>query len=547
MIKNPILPGFNPDPSILRVDDDYYIATSSFEWFPGIPIYHSRDLKNWRLIDYALKTREHIDLQSLAPSKGVWAPCLSYDAKEKLFYISYSAVYDRNRWHFDIDNMLITATDIRGPWSQPIYLNSSGIDPSLFHDDDTGRKWLINQERDFRPGTETKRPIIIQEYDAEAKRLIGKPIRLTYGATVRGFTEGAHLYKRNGYYYLTTAEGGTGYGHCVALLRAENVTGPYECCPDNPILTSCLTDVPMDADRSFYLKELYNPDLVIQKAGHGSLVETQNGEWYLAYLCGRPIMPQMRCVLGRETALAKMEWTDDGWLKVVGGANGPCQFAQEFVEAPNLPSHLFPEEPLRDDFDREELDLHFNTPRNPITPDWADLTTKKGWLRLRGRESLCSYHFPSLIARRLTDFQATVTVKMKFTANHYMQLAGLTCYYEPNNYYYIAKTYAEETKTNVLCVYGFINRKLADYDKSVVVVDDDAEVWLRVRIDRDKLAFFYSLDGADFVKFGGDFDMTALSDEASDYGEFTGTFVGIFAQDSHLRETWAEFDWFEYE
>ncbi|MCL1823055.1 MAG: glycoside hydrolase family 43 protein [Oscillospiraceae bacterium] len=543
MIKNPILPGFNPDPSILRIEDDYYIATSSFEWFPGIPVYHSQDLINWRLLDYALKTKEHLDLQSLPPSRGVWAPCLSYCKDEQLFYISYSVVYNRNRWHFEIDNFLITSKSITGPWSKPVYINSNGFDPSLFHDPDTGRKWIINQERDFRPGSETRRPIIIQEYDPKLQKLIGKPERLTYGATVRGFTEGAHIYKHNGYYYLTTAEGGTGYGHCVCILRSKNITGPYESCPGNPILTSCLTDVPMNPDKSFYLYELYNPEITIQKAGHGSLVETQNGEWYMAHLCGRPVMPKQCCILGRETAIQKMEWTEDGWLKTYGDSKYPL----DEVEAPELPAHPFPEEPVRDDFDSGELNLHFNTPRNPIAADWADLQSKKGVLRLLGRESLCSNHAPSIIARRLTAFNANVTTKMQFNASHYMHVAGLTCYYEPFNYYYIAKTYSEETKTNVLCVYGMINRQLADYGDEVVIVADDADVWLRAEINTDRLQFFYSLDGASFTKLGNEFDMTTLSDEASKYGEFTGTFVGMFAQDSHMRETWAEFDYFEYE
>ena len=542
MIKNPILPGFNPDPSILRVGDDYYIATSSFEWFPGIPIYHSKDLVHWRLLDYALKTKEHIDLQSLAPSKGVWAPCLSYSEEESLFYITYSNVYDRNRWHFDIDNLLITAKSIHGPWSRPSYINSSGIDPSLFHDTDSNKKWIINQERDFRPGTETRRPIIIQEYDSKARKLIGEPVRLTYGATARGFTEGAHIYKRKGFYYLLTAEGGTGYGHCSAVMRSRSITGPYESCPHNPILTSCLKDVPMNPDKSFYLTELYNPDLVLQKAGHGSLVETQNGEWYMAHLCARPVMPMLRCVLGRETAIQKMEWTEDDWIKKSGD-----KLPLEYAEPPELAVCSFPKEPARDDFDGDELNLCFNTPRNPITPDWADIKSKKGRLRLRGRESLCSNHNPSLIARRLTAFNARITVKMSFSASRYQHVAGLTCYYEPFNYYYIAKTYSEQTETNVLAIYGMINKKLAGFDESVIIVGREEEVWLRAEVNTDKLQFLYSLDGITFDKLGNVFDMTALSDEASEFGEFTGTFVGMFAQDSHTRENWAEFDYFEYE
>ena len=238
MIQNPILRGFNPDPSIIRVGDDYYIAVSSFEWFPGVPIYHSRDLMHWQLIGHALKTKEYLDLTGEEPSKGVWAPALSYNESEKRFYLIYSNVHCQNPWFFDVDNYLIWTDDIKkGEWSKPVYLNSSGFDPSLFHDDD-GRKWLINKDRDFRPGRMDDRSIIVQEYDSERNTLIGQPTVISRGATKRGFVEGAHIYKHNGMYYLITAEGGTGYGHCVAVSRSKSVTGPYEPDPQNPVITS---------------------------------------------------------------------------------------------------------------------------------------------------------------------------------------------------------------------------------------------------------------------------------------------------------------------
>ena len=541
MIHNPILPGFNPDPVVIRVNDDFYLATSSFEWFPGIPIYHSRDLANWKLIDHALKTKRHIDMTCLPPSKGVWAPCLSYCEAEKRFYVLYSNVYNSNRLQFDVDNLLIWADSIHGPWSEPVYINSSGFDASLFHDDD-GRKWVVNQERDFRPGHETMRPIIIQEYCPQQQKLIGRPIRLTYGATKRGFTESPHIYKHNGMYYLMTAEGGTGYGHCVALLRSENVTGPYESCPHNPIITSCVGEFAMRPEISYAMLDLYNPDEVLQKAGHGSLIETQTGEWYIAHLCGRPVMPQKRCVLGRETAIQKVEWTDDGWLRMFDGTN----IAKEYVPAPKLPEHPFPKDNPRYDFDDTVLDLHFCTPRNEITPDWANLSARPGYLRLRGRESLTSNHHPSLIARRLTAFNATVTTKMDFSADYYQHLAGLTCYYETSNFYCIYKTYSEELNQNIIAVNGYENGKYVDGGNAHAIVEKDATVYLRAEIMTERLQFSYSTDGNTFHKLGPVLDMTVLSDEASNFGEFTGTFVGIFAQDTHTRSKYADFDYFEY-
>lgn len=541
MIHNPILPGFNPDPSIIRTGDDYYIAVSSFEWFPGIPIYHSKDLVHWKLIDYALKTKRHIDLTSLQPSKGVWAPCLSYCEADKLYYVLYSNVYNSNRLQFDVDNFLIWSDSIHGPWSDPVYINSNGFDGSLFHDDD-GRKWVVNQERDFRPGHETMRPIVLQEYCPKQKKLIGEPVRLTYGGTERGFTEAPHIYKRNGYYYLVTAEGGTGYGHCVALLRSKNVDGPYESCPYNPIITSNATEFKMRPEINYAMTDLYNPDVIIQKAGHGSLVETQNGEWYMPHLCGRPVMPQKRCILGRETAIQKMEWTEDGWLRMADGTN----IAKDSTPAPKLKPHPFPKDPPRCDFDSEKLDLNFCTPRNEITKDWADLSARPGYLRLLGRESLTSNHNPSLIARRLTAFNATITTKLDFAADRYQHLAGLTCYYEPSNFYSIYKTYSEELDSNVVAISGYVNKEFTDGGKALAVVEKDAPVYLRAEVMTDKLQFSFSKDGKHFEKLGPVFDMTTLSDEAVDFGEFTGTFVGMFAQDSHLRNKYADFDFFEY-
>jgi len=545
MIHNPILPGFNPDPAIIRKGDDYYLATSSFEWFPGIPIHHSKDLTNWKMIDYALKTKKHIDLTCLPPSKGVWAPCLTWCEADKLFYLLYSNVYNSNRLQFDVDNFLIHSDDIHGPWSDPVYVNSSGFDASLFHDDD-GKKWIVNQERDSRPGHEMMRPIILQEYDPFSEKLVGKPVRLTYGATKRGFTEAPHIYRHGGFYYLMTAEGGTGYGHCVALLRAKEIIGPYESCPHNPVITSCTEEFAMRSEISYLMADLYNPEEVIQKAGHGSLVETQSGEWYIAHLCGRPIMPQKRCVLGRETAIQQVEWTNEGWLRMTDGTN----IAKEFVPEPKMPEGNATEqqgdENPRDDFDTPELDLRFNTPRSEITPDWASLTARPGFLRLRGRESLTSNHQPSLIARRLTAFNATITAKMEFDSDCYFQRAGIACYYEPFNFYSIYKTWSEELGSPVINISGLINKDYVCGDNSYAVVEKNAPLFLRAEIRTARLQFSFSVDGIEFKNLGPVFDMTALSDEAVKYGEFTGTFVGMFAQDSHTRERCADFGYFEY-
>jgi xylan 1,4-beta-xylosidase len=403
-IQNPILPGFNPDPSIVRVNDDYYIATSTFEWFPGVAIHHSKDLVNWELTGYALNSTKYIDLLGNPTSGGVWAPCLTYS--NGLFYLVYSDVKNHRGPYKDVHNYLITAKNIKGPWSQPVYLNSSGFDASIFHDDD-GKKWLLNMLWDYRDRAKRFAGILIQEYDPKAKKLIG-PIKNIFKGTELGVTEGPHIYKLNGYYYLMTAEGGTGPNHAVTLARSKNLFGPYEVGPDNPVLTS--------RDK---------PQLELQRAGHASLVETQNGQWYIAHLCSRPIpkpeKPERRSVLGRETALQKVKWCDDGWLRLENGGNNP----QVNVPAPGLPPHPFKPEPIRDEFSSKTLNLHFNTLRVPPDESWLSLSLRPGWLRIYGRESLGSKSRQSMVARRLSSLNCIAQTCVEFEPQTFQQAAGL--------------------------------------------------------------------------------------------------------------------------
>jgi len=518
-IKNPILPGFNPDPSIVRVNDDYYIANSTFEWFPGVAIHHSKDLVNWELIGYGLNSTKYIDLLGEPTSGGVWAPCLTYS--DGLFYLVYSDVKTMKGPYKDVHNYLITAKSIKGPWSQPVYLNSSGFDASMFHDDD-GRKWLLNELHDHRDREKRFAGIIIQEYDPKNKKLVG-PIKNIFKGTKLGKTEGPHIYKLNGYYYLMTAEGGTGHDHAVTLARSKNLFGPYEVHPNNPILTS--------KDK---------PQLELQKAGHASLVETQNGQWYIVHLCGRPVMPQKRCVLGRETAIQKVKWDANGWLMLETGSNSP----QVNVPAPGLAPCPFKPEPARDDFDSKTLNLHFNTLRVPPDESWLSLTHRPGWLRLVGRESLGSKFRQSLAARRITSLNCTAQTCVEFEPATFQQAAGLICFYDTQNYYYIKITNYENVG-KCLTVCSSQNDNYTELTSQVIPLAQKS-CHLKAEISYDKLYFSYSLDGKQWHKIDQAFDITTLSDEFCEEGSFTGAFVGICAQDLAGTRTKADFDYFEY-
>ena len=253
--QNPVLRGFHPDPCLIRVEDDYYLATSTFQSFGGVQLYHSKDLVHWESLPSPLSRVSQLDLRGAPNSGGVWAPCLSYS--DGTFYLIYTSVRNFHGIYKDTPNYLVTTTDIRGEWSEPIYLNSSGFDPSLFHDDD-GRKYLVNMRWDHRSENHAFEGIVIQEYSPEAKKLIGKAVNI-YKGTGFGATEAPHLYKKDGYYYLMVAEGGTMYHHGVQLARSRSLYGPYE------------SDTqPVIATRDC-------PEPILQRTGHGSYIDTPNG------------------------------------------------------------------------------------------------------------------------------------------------------------------------------------------------------------------------------------------------------------------------------
>ncbi|MGG6314154.1 glycoside hydrolase family 43 protein [Paenibacillus macerans] len=519
MIANPILRGFNPDPSILRVGDDYYIATSTFEWFPGVQIHHSRDLVHWKLIGHPLTRTSQLDMLGNPGSCGIWAPCLTYD--DGMFYLIYTDVKSRHGAFKDTPNYLVTAADIRGPWSEPVYLNSSGFDPSLFHDDD-GRKWLVNMLWDHRKGRNRFAGIVLQEYDPQRKQLVG-PIKNIFKGTELRLTEGPHLYKRNGYYYLLTAEGGTYYDHAVTMARSKAIDGPYEVDPTNPILTSS-----------------GKPHLALQKAGHASLVETQTGEWYMVHLTGRPVK-EIYCTLGRETAVQRGVWTEDGWFRLASGGNEP----QVSVPAPDLPPHPFEPEPERDDFGQEKLDLHWSTLRVPATEDWLTLRGRPGYLRLYGRESLNSLHRQSLVARRQQSFHCLAETAVEFEPDTFQQMAGLIVFYDSQDYVYL-RISRDEAKGKSL---NLIHTKAGAYDELLeedISIEGTARCGLRVRIERELARFYYSADGSDWLPIGGAVDVSHLSDDPAEKVRFTGTFLGLCVQDLGGTRKSADFDYFIY-
>lgn len=539
MIQNPIFKGFNPDPCICRRGDDYYVAVSSFEWFPGIPIYHSRDLKNWQLLTHVLQDDNDPDLRKLPSAKGIWAPCLTWCEEEQLFYVIYGVMNSMNARYFDVDNYLITAKEITGPWSEPVYLHSAGFDASILHDTD-GRKWLVSLEWETRPGYEKPGAICLVEYSPAQKAIVGFPQRIWSGGTDRGCIEAPHLTKRGDYYYIMTAEGGTGYGHAVTMGRAKSVWGPYESDPQNPILTSYSENFNGRHDANHLKPQYFNPQTYLQKAGHGSYVETPQGEVWLVHLCSRPFRDERRCTLGRETAIQEMYWTADNWLRLKGGGN----IARHEVNASALPPTPYTQDAPTDHFDQVQLNNTWYAPRIDFRR-FASLHTRDSHVTLRGQESLSSTNKVSLLAKKLTSVYCTITTRLAFSPQVYQHSAGLVLYYDNMNYLYLLQTWDVSIGEPVLSVIHIDNGQRHDIAQPVRAGSEP--VFLQMRIEGRDIRCYWSLHDGDYQPIGERYDTTAFSDEYSQYGEFTGAFFGLACVDTMLHHHEAHFDFLRYE
>lgn len=536
MIKNPILTGFNPDPCICRKGDDFYIAVSSFEWLPGIPIYHSKDLKHWELYTHVLTLNSQVELRKLPSAKGVWAPCLTYCEEEDSFYVIYGVMNSMNARYFDVDNYLIKAKDIRGPWTEPVYLHSAGFDASILHDD--GRKYIVSLEWETRDGYEKPGVICVAEYDTKNKCLKEYPKRVYNGGTDRGCIEAPHLTKRGEYYYLMCAEGGTGYNHCVTMARSKSPYGPFEKDPMNPILTSSPNNSNERADWDHLKTRYYNPESALQKSGHGSYVNLDEKTAYLVHLCARPFVPELRCTLGRESAIQKMIWTDDGWLRMADGTN----LAKIETEEAYLPA--FDAEILsdRDDFDETVLRKDYYSPR--IFPnEFTDSTSREGFIRLRGQESLSSLNRVSLLCRKLPSVEVEASVCLDFNPEIYQHSAGLVLYYDNMNYIALRKYYSDTLKQPVVAIISLENGEKKEHLDTRTAVDCRMLRFELIVSGRESY-FKWGYEGEDTKPIGPVFATDKLSDEYCKYGEFTGTMVGIFAVDSMFHKKEADFDYF---
>lgn len=516
MYHNPIRRGMFPDPSIVRVGEDYYMVNSSFIFFPCIPISHSKDLIHWEIIGHAVTEPEWASLDELEGGRGYWAPDISYDNGK--FYIT--ATYRLNDTGTVYRKQIVVSSEKpEGPYSKPAIIDEDGIDPSIFHED--GRHYML-----------LNRGARILELNADCTKQISEAELLYYGDQKRA-PEGPHLLKKDGYYYLFLAEGGTGAGHRISVARSKTLMGNYEPCPYNPIMRQ------MDEGAA------------IQRCGHGKPVCTQNGEWYMVYLCGRMIGDGYS-MLGRETALDPISWTADGW-PVVNGLKGPSVLQKK----PDLPEWLpketasVSEDGIRSvAADAEQTmtaaagwDKKWMTPR---VPEPEGILFLPSGIRIKGsRFPLKDVAARNILLQRQTSFCFRAETGLFIPKLADGQEAGLTCYYDENTWVCLALCKAD---AYYIQVKEHIGEKDILHEK-YMLSDDCAgkKITLKVKTEYLRRLFTFCVEGQEETAAAELPDVFYLCDEGIRMGKrFTGAMTGIYAVAGE-QKLYADFSHFIYQ
>ena len=520
--SNPIIPGFAPDPSIARVGDDFYLINSTFEYFPGIPVYHSQDLINWELIGYAIHDPAQAELSGIKSSDGIHASTIRFH--DGMFYVITTNNVDGN-----MVNFIVTADDPHGPWSAPFVLDGApGIDPSLFFDDD-GRSWYVGNHMPTDPEFDGQAEIWLQELDLDSMALIGERHYLWRGCCGGAWAEGTHIYKKDGYYYLLISEGGTAYEHALSVAISKEITGPYRNNPRNPVLTH---------------RQL-SYDFPITGVGHADLVELQDGRWYAVAL-GWRLVDGRHGILGRETFLVPVVWeTEHYWWKeekltfpVFSPKTGRVELHYPVPFAGTLQQ---PFDGFIDEFVGPALGLEWNFRRAPVE-DFYSLTDSEGSLRLYLQQGVIAerdqYSFVG-VRQRQFDFEAVT--QMTFSPSTGEE-AGLVVIQNDKSAYLL--TVSENDAGNELrltqSLYGEVTELASQH------FDSDT-VFLKVKGTYLDYGFYYSADGKDWRNMEADVDGTTLSPYFLKGYNYTGAYVGLYASaNGQTTDNHADFESFIY-
>ncbi|WP_339900170.1 glycoside hydrolase family 43 protein [uncultured Gilvimarinus sp.] len=502
--RNPIISGYAPDPTVARVGDDYYVVTSSFTHFPGLPIYHSKDLVNWTQIDNAIDRPDQFDFSGLNVSRGIFAPDLSYH--DGTYYLTSTCVDCKG-------NFVMTADKPTGPWSDPHWLGFQGIDPSIYWADD-GKAYILNNGApNEEPRYDGHRAIWIQEFDWKNLKMVGERKQLINGGVditeQPVWIEGPHIIKRNGYYYITAAEGGTSIQHSQTIFRADDVWGPYKPADHNPILTQ--------RDLDF---EREDP---IIAAGHAKFVQLPNGDWWATFLAIRPYDHDMFNI-GRETFLLPVRWENDWPYMLPQGERIP--FA---MQKPALPEQPQPDVPnsgdfsYTDDFEGDALSVSWMGIRDP-QDDFYQVAN--GALSLSCRGGLGNLEaVPSFMGRRQQHHIADVSTTVTFDPAAEGEMAGLAAVQNDRYLMFLGVTQLDGKKQVALYRRnGSTEDELIDAQP----VSSSEEVTLSLAFDAGQMQAHYTVNGKQHTLAEG-VDATILSTNVT--GGFVGTLIGPYCTD----------------
>jgi len=502
---NPVNPGFFPDPSTIRVGKDYYTVNSTFEYFPGIIISHSKDLVNWKQIGHVFSKSEDLDLAHFFDGMGIWAPDISYYNGE--FYIFYCTVQlSKDRSTNVRGNYMVKSKSILGPWSKPAQITDFGSDPSHFVDDD-GEHYML-----FAAGIPTGNGTKIVKLTKDCTKMAEEP-RWIETEGKKSAPEGPHMLQKDGYYYfIMAASSGMFQGHHMLIARSKNVYGPFDNSPYNPYLTQRDTSA------------------INFHQGHGKIFNTQNGEWWTTVLSQRWIRGEVRgrktgiSPLGRETSLYKITWGADGW-PIANEGKGPL----DTNVRPNLPwTPVF--NASSDEFSAKKLGMQWVWRRNPVYKDFS-LTEQKGFLRIySGNFDIDTIAARNLIVQRERWLQFEAVTKLTFNPDTKEQ-AGLTAHYDTKTWVRLGLQRDEAGKLELLleeCRYG---------KKALVKATSDiasTTVYLKMKVNKLQRWFFYSYDNKTWLDAGVITDAAFLSDQGTPNWGFMGMMMGVY---SHNRGT----------
>lgn len=501
--QNPILPGFSPDPSICRVGTDYYLVNSSFVWFPGIPVYHSKDLVNWKLIGHGITRPSQLRMEKVADKDGIWAVTIRYH--DGLFYLIGTASNCGG-------NFYLTAKNPAGEWSDPVWLKDApGIDASIFWDDD-GKCYYTGNRFDLKKDWPSQCAIWAQELDLDKQALTGERKILSYGyANNAANTEGPHLYKIDGKYLLLTAEGGTDYYHAITAHHSNALTGPYISDKINPVLSH---------------RQL-GKDYPIQAVGHGDLVKTQNGEWW-AVVLGKRIFDG-NFSLTRETFLCKVQFEDG--TPIFNPGYGKVLIKQP---RPNLPWTPVAKDPVRDEFNTKKLNLKWHFIRIPNEQIYA-LNGDQMELKLRPEVADSLTNFSALV-QKIQHYKFQAITKLSFNAVNSSEQAGLIIYRNADSYYMLLKD-----KSGLLLIKKDSGKKQIMARMPYM----HSQVYLKVVANNAKAIFSYGDTPGKMFRIGGTQDMAAIAENK--FNRFNGPGIGMYASSNGEKTSnTALFDWFEY-